>query len=108
MSTGAAGAAGAAESIGLYYMTPPWSSQASMPVTHALDVVLNRRAVRLLPCVCLCFFLSLSILVCRLILFERSEFLIDTSHKKKSARLPVCRVHVSNNLGFSVKKLSWF
>ena len=56
MSTGAAGAAGAAESIGLYYMTPPWTSRASMPVTHALDVVLNRRAVRLLRCVCLCFF----------------------------------------------------
>ena len=44
-------------------------------------------------------------------LFERSEFLIDTSPKKNPsacARVPVCRVHVSNNLGFSVEKLSWF
>ena len=69
MSNGAAGAAGAAEYIGLHYTTPPWSSRASLPVTHALGVVLNRRAVRLLPCVCLCFFSSLSILVCRLIFF---------------------------------------
>ena len=45
------------------------------------------------------------------IYFERSEFLIDTSPKKNPsacARVPVCRVHVSNNLGFSVEKLSWF
>ena len=33
------------------------------------------------------------------ILFERSEFLIDTPHKKICAS---ARVHVSNNLGFSV------
>ena len=36
------------------------------------------------------------------ILFERSEFLIDTS-QKKSLRVCTCaRVHVCNNLGFSV------
>ena len=36
-------------------------------------------------------------------LFERSEFLIDTS-QKKSLRVCTCaRVHVSNNLGFSVR-----
>ena len=37
-------------------------------------------------------------------LFERSEFLIDTSPKKvcACARVPACRVHVCNNLGFSV------
>ena len=35
-------------------------------------------------------------------LFERSEFLIDTS-QKKSLRVCTCaRVHVCNNLGFSV------
>ena len=51
-------------------------------------------------------------------LFERSEFLIDTSQKKNPsacARVPRARVHVCNNLGFSVwyyvphtKRLSWF
>ena len=37
-------------------------------------------------------------------LFERSEFLIDSSQKKvcACARVPVCLVHVCNNLGFSV------
>ena len=36
------------------------------------------------------------------LLFERSEFLIDTS-QKKSLRVCTCaRVHVCNNLGFSV------
>ena len=37
-------------------------------------------------------------------LFERSEFLIDTSQKKvcACARVPCARVHVCNNLGFSV------
>ena len=40
-------------------------------------------------------------------LFERSEFLIDTCPKKSlrvcpCARVPACRVHVCNNLGFSV------
>ena len=41
-----------------------------------------------------------------LYLFERSEFLVDTVHPKRKvcacARVPVCRVHVSNNLGLSV------
>ena len=41
-------------------------------------------------------------MICIDYLFERSEFLIDTPNKKKYARLPLCRVHVSNNLGFSV------
>ena len=41
-------------------------------------------------------------------LFERSEFLIDTS-QKKSLRVCTCaRVHVSNNLGFSVRMLVFF
>ena len=37
-------------------------------------------------------------------LFERSEFLIDTYKKKvcACARVPACRVHVCNNIGFSV------
>ena len=42
MSTGAAGAAGAAVPIELYHTTPPWSSRALSPVAHALAVVLNR------------------------------------------------------------------
>ena len=39
-----------------------------------------------------------------LVLFERSEFLIDTSQKKNPsacARVPRARVHVCNNLGIS-------
>ena len=37
-------------------------------------------------------------------LFERSEFLIDTSQKKKSARVPCARVHAcSTSLGFSIR-----
>ena len=34
-------------------------------------------------------------------LFERSEFLIDTSQKKKSARVHACRVHACRVYDFS-------
>ena len=50
-----------------------------------------------------------------IVLFERSEFLIDTSQKKSLRVCPCARVSVCNNLGFSVwyyvphtKRLSWF
>ena len=42
------------------------------------------------------------------ILFERSEFLIATCKKKKTDRLSGCVSGCSDNLGFSVEKLSWF
>ena len=50
------GAAGAAVPIELYHTTPPCSSRASSPVTHAFAVVLSRRTVRLLRCACFCSF----------------------------------------------------
>ena len=54
------GAAGAAVPIELYHTTPPWSSRASPPVIHVLAVVLNRRTVRLLGCVCFSSFCHFS------------------------------------------------
>ena len=41
------------------------------------------------------------------VLFERSEFLIATSKKKKTVRLPVC-TRVRLILVLVWKKLSWF
>ena len=53
----------------LYHTTPAWSSRASLPVSHALGVELNRPTVRLSRCVCFCSSFVIFLLVNRLFCF---------------------------------------